>query len=424
MSRRATLFVLVFLFNGIQKGTVEYIVPGLDRIFRYVVFAGDAVILLLAVMAVLRTRSFAGTRAWLLLLVSSFFTLAVNLELTGVATHLAGLREPLFLLSSLVLCYDLLTTEGEERFESNFSRALLAFVVLQIPVTIYQFLRYGASDYVGGTFGWGGSGIISLLAFTGAFYALARGAHRDGEEGFSVPRIAWASLLLIPIAVNETKVSFLLLGVYALLLVDLRRVGQVLVVAGFGVTLFVLLVTFYGENVQDSSRLLDTDFLERYLFYDRRESVDMPRFQKLTLTTERMAGYPLSLLVGTGYGTFSGGNILDASATRDTYSFLSGSRMFLNTIFVQGGALAVLAFVVAFAGILWRASLPRPLRRLRVFLIVLVAGVWIYSDAFLNRAFGMALGFVMSWLAFHAAHPKDEAEVSAEDTDGIAAETA
>jgi hypothetical protein len=406
MSRRALLFLGVLAFNGVQKGAVESFLPGLDRAFRLLVVGGDAVVILLAATVLLRNRSFYGTRVWLLFLFTGALTILYNLEYTSVALQLSGLREPLFFLSCLIIVHDILSSEEDKLFVGRMTLFILVFAVLQVPVSIYQFARYGPSDYVGGTFGWGGPGLVSLLAFLSTFYLLVHRAQERGDEAIHVPALLLYAPLLIPCLINETKISFIILPVFLVLLSNVRRASQLVPLLLLGAVLFGVLNYLYSENVQDTGRLLDEDFLERYLFYDRREAVDMPRFQKLAVSTGMLADAPGSLLVGMGYGAFTGGNILEASEFREKYYYLFGARMFVNTILVQGGILGALAYLWGTLGFFPRrgAAVPVLTNRLRWFLAIIVCGIWLYTDAFLQRTFAGITAFISVWVFHQLTH--------------------
>jgi hypothetical protein len=195
---RILLFFLVLLLNSFY-GAVLMAVPAADRLFRLAMFACDGIMIVMAVSVVWRNRMFAGVRYLLLFLFVSTLTFFYNVHVIGIATHLNGLRQPLFLLSTLIVLHDFSQSRRWPEFERLVNAFLLIFAIAQIPLSVYQFAIWGAGDYVGGTYGYtGGSGFVSQLAFLIAFYFIARASWDRDPDNVRIRSVFLYSLLLIP----------------------------------------------------------------------------------------------------------------------------------------------------------------------------------------------------------------------------------
>jgi hypothetical protein len=398
---RILLFFFVLLLNSFY-GAVLMAVPGADRIFRLAVFAGDGIMIVMAVTVIWRNRMFAGVRYLILFLVISTLTLLFNLHSVGLATHLNGLRQPLFLLSTLIVVYDISQSSRWDAFERMFNAFLVIFALLQIPLSLFQFIQFGAGDYVGGTYGYmGGSGFLTQLVFLIAFYFIARSSWLKDPDSVRLRSVLLYSLFLLPCTVNETKISFVYVAVYILLLTMSRKsILKSIPILVFGVALILVLNYYYGKTVESTQNILDERFLERYLLYDPRENVDVPRFQKLVLMFRFMHGDVIQMLLGLGYGVFAGENILGTSSFGRSLWYFQGTRIQLQTVWIQGGFLAVLLLLPASFWFLRRRSnlASGNMRRFHTFLLMLLASVWLYNEALYSRPFAMIAGYMIIWI--------------------------
>jgi len=387
-------------FHAFSGAFVEIVMPGMKENVRLAAFAADGLLIVAALGSLKRTLTYLPTKAFLAFLFFSVFTLLYNLDVVGLTSHLNGLRQPAVFFCSMILLYDILESEVRGDFVRWMHSFLVVFVVLQIPVSVLQFSRYGASDWVGGTLGYGGSGVLTQLLFLIAFYFVLKHGSVKNYTAFSPVKSIPFVLVLIPCALNETKVAFVLLALMVFLLAftgNILRAVPMLVAGG----LLVLLLSFYySENVKDTEQLLDPQFLERYLVYDSRTTVDVPRFQKMVMMFDRMSRDIPSYVVGMGYGIFMGGNVLEASSySRTLTTDFRGTRILLNTIWLQGGILAVLTFAAAmFSFLRTNFEPPRNVKSFRLFLLASLLLMWIYNEAVMMRTFSMSLAFFLVWI--------------------------
>jgi len=417
---RILLFLGVLVFNSFTK--LFHGVHSYDQPIRLLTVGGDGIVLLLAVSAAIRHWHFYGVRYFVAFLACSLFTLAYNLDRIGAIGYLNGLREPAFFFLCLIVIHDFFESSHGEKLERIMAWLLLAVAVIQIPVAWRQFQEYGMNDFVGGTFGFAGAGILSLVLFLISFFAIVRFGSLDEGTHFSLFTIALCSILLFPTAINETKISFVLLGIYLTLLLFSRKIFKAIPIMALGVLLFVLLNTFYSEFVKDTSKLMDVQFLERYLLFDERQSVDIPRFQKLGITFDMMAGDPVTYLIGFGYGLFMGGNILEMSSFGRAIQFLHGARSYINTLGIQGGLLGLLWTALAMFHFVFSPHVrSQNMKKLRMFVVFVLAILWLYADAMLNRFFAATVAFLVLWIergGIDEDEPTDDGAQEGHDSEG------
>jgi len=337
--------------------------------------------------------------------------------------HLNGLREPVFFFASLIVVYDLFHSEYGTKMLHRLTLFLIVFALVQIPLTIIQFIEFGAGDGVGGTYGTaGGSGYITQLLFIICFFFAVRFASLEDGTSFSLKKLPFLLPVLLPCAINETKISFVLLGVFIILVsTSRRRMIRTVPLLALGLGLAFALNYFYSSTVEDTSRLLDRDFIEKYLVTNEANvSADMPRFQRLTYMFRMMGDDVGSYLLGIGYGVIGGGNVLGMSRLgRSLYYLVTGSRILLFRTWIQGGLIGVLT--VAFTMFYWmRSRVPQypTLRKFYWFLGFSLSIIWLYNEAMFDRTFAMIVSFMMIWTSEGGitGEPAREIESEAEET--------
>jgi len=412
---RILLFFAIFAFNAYQGILVTQFFPGLDRMARLTVVAGDGGLVVMALSVYFRNRRFYGAISFVIFVLSSVLTLLYNLDHVGVTDHFNGLRQPLVLLSAVVIVYDILMSSYRDRFVQYFTVALIVFAISQIPSSVWQFLRFGAGDLVGGTYGTtGGSGLVTQLVFMISFYLLVQYGALEGGTGFAVGKMLLFSLLLAPCAINETKIAFIYLAAYIVMLAMSRQnFLRMVLVFGVGGALFYVLGVYYTQTVKDPTSLLNEKFIESYLFYYPKEGVDVPRFQKIALMFGLLSKDFVTFFVGLGYGLFGGTSLLGASRFARSLWYFGGSRPLLNTIWIQGGLFATYAIVWASFGYLrGRLADSFCMRRFRLFLGFVILSSWFYNDMLLDRTVAIIVAFLTVWVYLGGIDQEAEEESS------------
>jgi hypothetical protein len=309
-------------------------------------------------------------------------------------------RQPLFFFSALVVVYDIFQSDLRYAFERYFTLFLILFAIAQIPTSVVQYLEYGAGDEVGGTYGLtGGSGFITQLLFLIVFYLLVRRGSDSENVNLSITRLLLLSILLIPCILNETKISFVLLPALLLLMVEPKRFYRLIPLALVGVLMVYGLYYYYDQVVGRVDTLFRTDFVESYLFYDRRQNVDVPRIQKIVLMFNIFSKDIPSAILGMGYGVFSGGHVLETTRLARSLTYLGGSRGLLLTMWVQGGIIGFGILTLCLFSFLKPAlSASSTKRRFGLFVAFSLVAILFYNSAVLDRTFAAILSYMIIWI--------------------------
>jgi hypothetical protein len=250
------------------------------------------------------------------------------------------------------------------------------------------------------------------------FYLIVAFGSTPGGTQVRLVTVGLCSILLFPCAINETKISFVFLPVFVGLLTLTSKVYRVIPFVILGVALFYGLNTLYTEYEQESSNIFDWKYLEKYLLYDQRTDVDVPRFQKLNMSLAFMSGDIPTFAIGMGYGVFMGGGMLGESRLYQVIFYLRGARMFLNTVFFQGGILAVACLALAVFWFVRSRSIQSPnMRRLKWFLAFVLFAMWFYHDSLLNRAYAIIVSYLILWTEMGGIDMEKEIDVSDEERD-------
>lgn len=238
------------------------------------------------------------------------------LLLLGVISTFINLGNPLiFLLGMrnywkfLLLFYAVVNLEFEEEFRNRVVWLLFSLAALQVPVALFQRilspLRTG--DVIGGTLGLYTSGTLTILLLAASSMVLGWYLYNPRSN---YRTLLAGSLLLIPTAINETKVVFIagpLLYVYLLWARARARFARVLLVmvvlvcAGYGV--YQAYDVFYAQNAGES--VFSRAYLEEYLLSERIEGGVLNRLPGAVFVFRDVAAAPQTLLFGHGPGSAS-----------------------------------------------------------------------------------------------------------------------
>lgn len=403
MKTKLYLFLVIQCYNSVAGALATMIIPGAERVIRLVTFSADGLMLVLALSAFWTRRSFYGVKFMALFLLASTLTFIYTIERFGFPEHLNGLRETLFFFSSLVVVYDLYESYVRADLARIFTRYLIVFAILQTPFAVVQFLKFGAGDAVGGLYGTGGgSGYLSQLLFLVVFYLIVRHSSLEDGSNFKISRTLLFFPLLIPCALNETKISFVLLAAMLLLLViSPRQMYRAIPLLILGAGLMFLLNYYYSQTVEDTSNIFDEGYIEKYLLTNPTGTGgDLPRFQRIIIMFRLMGGDVGSILLGMGYGVLGGGNIMGTSRLgRSLFYLVNGSRILLFRTWIQGGLLAVICVAGAMFGYL-RSKVENvfTVRQFSFFVFFSLMVVWAYDEAVFDRVFAPIVAYFMMWI--------------------------
>lgn len=336
---------------------------------------------------------------------------------------LNGLREFIgLLLVYPVMRFVMGQPDSRQRFLDTFDRQGLYFLLVQAFCITVQFIMHGSGDLVGGSYGRYFSGQVSVLIYLVSFFLLRRRLDHN-RFLYSLGQNKVYLLLLLPTFLNETKVSFVMLALYVLLLIpaDRRFVLRVALMLPLVVLLTWVAMGMYRystdvnrsgvsfESMDDVVAYFLADDIEKvqgaamWEIDNNRGVADVPRMSKLIylgLLNEQEPGH---ITAGFGIGQFKGGSQMAVSQFAKQYDWLlMGSVPYLFHIFIQLGLMGIVMLQVYWVLL----ALQRPAWSgardisLQLMLLAVVLLIYIYNDMLRNLAFCMVFFtlFAASWL--------------------------
>ena len=329
-----------------------------------VYLAFDAVIVALGLATMSRKRDIIYA---VLFVAVTYMTTCVYNGLS-LLFYLNGLRDFItYLFLIPIFNYFLSEQERRERFVADFDRQLFWFLVIQVPCVLFQFFMYGAGDMGGGPLGHWNSGVISTLIFAISFYLMKK--RMDPERYVDS---LWENkiliLLLLPTQFNETKISFIYMVMYFMLLMPLNRKLFMRLVFAIPVLGLLFWVAAVGYVMSTGGQMGDTFsidyYTESYLYdgsgaseayaqwlidEDSDEQEDVPRVTKLVLLGDVDKEHPGHLLTGFGVGQFKGGTMIDSTNFFKEYEWLLiGSIPYCFHVWIQAGLIGIILMLVYF----------------------------------------------------------------------------
>lgn len=302
-----------------------------------------------------------------------------------------------------------------------------------------QFIKYGAGDAVGGSFGDGGSSVVSFGIYFFSFYLLNK--RLDRKNAFrSIRENIWLVILLFPTFLNETKVSFILLLMYFFLLFPINRdyIRRVIMIMPVVVILMGGALWVYVETVERSDEMLDPKFLmEEYLYgdytveelagavdwlMDNETSLpDMPRFAKIGFIPYIIDENGDHWLVGLGLQGYNGSvNMAQTKVVEEYNWFFLGTNPYVCHIIVQLGLLG-LAWAIIYYFLLYTSRPPGYRKNKNIFIYSLLSFIIIlaYGDL-MKTPFFCLLFFTftfLQWVPNDEEKETDEAEGEEDEED-------
>ncbi|MCH5347612.1 MAG: hypothetical protein J1E63_10900 [Muribaculaceae bacterium] len=398
-------FVTVFWIMSCLGFVDQQLIPPLEKLHNAILAACDLVIIVLGLLTLKQRGDMVVF--WSYLIIGAISTLFLNH--IGIFNLFNGTRDFLGLIFAVPILRWFMTCEYREEFKRLMDKTLTAWLWLQAFTITWQFIKYGAGDWGGGTMGHGASGMMSMSIYLISFFLIVR--RWDSSQYFSS---LWKNrmyiFLLYPSFLNETKVSFILLAAYFILLIKFDRhfLVKILYVLPVGVAVFIGLGSLYfSVTKQDPDEVLSVEFFEDYLYgqdldniievsmmiqdgtmdVDPREwwTVDIPRIAKLVLIAPELRDTEGGLLFGAGLGQFKGGTMSDVPRfARINEWLLNGSRPWIFFIIVQLGWIGYVWFVCLMVRNLWIRRSNYPLAHKVVTLLALAFLIIQFYDASLR----------------------------------------
>ena len=411
-------------------GTYGFLADDVFRVLQpmrpMLMLALDAIIALMACLVVRRLWAWMCIAVFVLL--SWLTTCVLNHEATFFWVN--GMREFIGLLMVYpIVLFIMDETKSRERFLDSFDRQGLYFIMVQGFCIIVQWFMHGAGDLVGGGFGHYYSGQASVTIYLISFVLIRR---RIDNEHFiqSLNENKIYILLLLPTFLNETKVSFVMLVLYFLLLapIDRKLLLRLMVVIpllallatiGLGLYNYTTKLSQSGTNFNSFEDAMSYFVIEelanvegdaRWSIENNNGRADVPRISKLMYLPVLNEQEPGHVFAGFGVGQFKGGTQMAQSDFAREYEWLlMGSIPYVFHIFIQMGVLGLLLFVCYAVFLAWKRP-PETQRdaNLQLMLLAVALLVCFYNDMFRNLAFCILFFTLLStsWTR-PTSHPKE-----------------
>ena len=282
------------------------------------------------------------------------------------------------------------------------------FLVFQVPFSLMQYLKYGANDNVGGTYGLGGSGMLTFMCIVCVFLLITSSDLFDRRQFvfvYNYKKIIVYLCGLLPIFINETKVSVILIPILFIGIIKFKKISTVICPALLLIMFLSLFSTYYSNDVANSYQFSDIfkdDFVKEYLTGELDETSgdfeDIPRFTKIVYANKEFTKKLLPALLGNDYGAFKGGTSVSRSEFATRYSWLLvGSRPLIFNFFIMGGIiLTVLIISVLIRFIVEDASKKFTNKwNVKFFFMGIFIILLFYNDSILSVAFSLPLILIM-----------------------------
>lgn len=428
-----TLFWVLWSFSFVY----QELIPPLEGLLTPINIVGDVVLMLLGFYTLRRATD--------ALIIASFFILSFvssclvnDLSMILWANGTRSFYGTIFLIP--VLRYIWSKPVLYKEFIKTFDKHIFIWLCVQAVCVVEQFLKYGAGDEVGGSFGDGGSGVVSFGIYFCSFYLLnKRIDHKNALR--SVRDNIWLVILLFPTFLNETKVSFILLLMYFFLLFPINRdyIKRVIMIAPVAAILMGCAIFVYIDTVDQSDSMLDPKFLlEEYLYKDYTEDEmaaavewvmenetnipDLPRFAKMGFISYVIEQNGNHWLVGLGLQGFNGATNFKATKVMEEYNwFYLGTNPYVIFIIAQLGLLG-LVWAVIFYTLLYKScpSGYRKNRNISIYSILSLIIFLAYGDLLKAPSFCLIF-FTLTFLQWVPTDVKEDAEEKECDTKEVGA---
>lgn len=344
---------------------VQELLP-LAGIERSVFMLGDFALLLLGVCTMRDRRALWATAV--LIVLSLVSTIFINHE--SWLNFINGSRDFIAVLVCWPAAMFLLSCKEGPKFKKSFDRQLFIFLIIQAFCVTEQFFRYGPGDHGGGSLGNNNSGIISTLIILISYYLVKD--NFDPEHYLqSIVRNKWKFILLFPTMLNETKISFIFIAVYLILLYKptLRQAGKLAMALPVIALFFVGIFKVYSLlTYHDDKDVASVEYLTDYLFSSEVDGVDviedaqiiqemtmemdgtmetaeLPRFVKFMLMPSILEPTAGGQIFGAGLGHMKGGtSVKYTKFALENAWLIRGTLTMLMFLYIQLGILGLAWF--------------------------------------------------------------------------------
>ena len=301
------------------------------------------------------------------------------------------------------------------RFVGEVDKTLLIYLCVQAVCIVWQFVRYGAGDRVGGSLGFNYSALTSFSIYIVSYYLL----HKRIDNNhfiYSLKENWYLIALLFPTFLNETKISFILIVLYFFFLIkiDSKWLGRMAfivpvaaVITGIGLKIYIDTVKNpFGET--DMMEYIAGQDLEyeanaaEYSIMHNTYQYDIPRIAKLGLLYEEYQENPQRLYSGYGVGFYKGSTNVMGNPFAETFDWLiHGTNPYLFHVVIQLGIAGLLWAIVVFVSLFLRPNGIATHRyvNMQLFFLSYVLLMMVYADYWSELAFSfiVLLSLCLSW---------------------------
>ena len=359
---------LVLFWTGMCLGFIcDEILPPLAAARNALLIVIDLTLALLGIITM--RKRLDKVVFWSFVIIGFISSLLVNR--VSFLTFFNGTRDFFGLLFCIPILRFFLTGDRAAEFRGKFNKQVRIWLILQAVCITFQFLKYGANDHGGGTMGFGGSGMASILIYLSSFYLIMQDWDFDDVWG-SVRRHKWTIILLYPSLLNETKISFILLLAYVILIFKPTRAMIIKLVYAIPIAVAGIIGVgyVYLKATDQTADMFTYEAFEEYLvgsdvdycvdlalklqdgYFDQWMLdpedywvVDIQRITKIMLAPDILNKEPGGIWVGAGLGQFKGGTLTDSTkfALKNNW-LLQGSKPWIFFVLIQLGIVGLVWF--------------------------------------------------------------------------------
>lgn len=381
----------ILLYVSAVSGIVTDMVGGLASRTTLNAFY-DGIIIFLALLNISATPKGFG-----IILVLMITGIIFNFSYSPVSLYISinGIREILMVICLPVFYYGVFSRGNEDeqlRYIHLFQKFAWFFLIINVSASFSQYVHYGPSDFVGGTYGNFNGGLLTFIIVCLIFFL------------FQFKLQLWHKMvlvfMLIPLLLNETKVSFILIPMLVMFIFFEPKLKNMLLGAFAGFLFLMLFNQFYSNNAEwgmsSNADIFSADFLQDYLLSDFEDHQDVPRFTKIILGYNIISQETNTLLFGMEYGMFRGTSTGDLSTFSQNWQWLlQGTRPYLFFLLLQGGLTLAVGFFVMILKInnFFKRTTKHAIFYFIVFIITLV-----YQDMFRLHNFSVVYLFMLFFI--------------------------
>lgn len=407
-----TILWVMMTFPFVSQELLPFLAPA--KPYLYILFD-----IIMIVMGCLTLRNRGD-----IIVVASFFVIAglssFYFNHDSLILVINGFRGYIGLIFALPVIRYFATGKNGERFMKTFDQSLLIFLWIQVPCIFWQFFKYGAGDRGGGSLGDLHSGEISTLIYVISFYLILK-----KWDASNYWRSLWKNriyvFLLLPSFFNETKISFILLLLYFVLLmkVDRSMIRKTIIASPFLLVAFTGLGFVYLKVTnQEADVVMSYEFFEKYFIGEDLDHslelalavqdqmvdldtwggiFDMPRAAKIVFVPKILDESHKSQLFGAGIGQFKGFSVLHPTPFSLKYRWLLlGSKPWLFYVLVEMGIFGILWTIGTFLhDLAFRRNKFVYGMNIKLYIAAMMFVFLFYLDIFIDLNFCMIILYIL-----------------------------